>query len=118
MCTIIVTIRSVLWYVMSLAGTLMILVALFTNKWLEGSISASNMQDSAEGLLNTVTGIGNTVMDGNIKEAFDNNVGLFLNCKGPEGKQFFEGECIPDWNSIEGMHNLQCCLCGTVLEII
>ena len=37
MCTLIVTIRTVLWYVMSLAGTLMILVAMFTNRWLDRS---------------------------------------------------------------------------------
>ena len=43
MCTIIVTIRSVLWYVMSLAGTLMILVALFTNRWLDGTFTATNL---------------------------------------------------------------------------
>ena len=43
MCTIICTVRTVLWYVMSIAGTLMILVALFTNKWLEGNISVSNL---------------------------------------------------------------------------
>ena len=36
MCTIIVTIRSVLWAVMTIVGTLMILVALFTNRWLQG----------------------------------------------------------------------------------
>jgi hypothetical protein len=36
MCTIIVTIRSVLWAVMTIVGTLMILVALFTNRWLHG----------------------------------------------------------------------------------
>jgi hypothetical protein len=29
---------------MSLAGTLMILVALFTNKWLEGEVSTSNLK--------------------------------------------------------------------------
>ena len=34
MCTLIVTIRTVLWYVMSLAGTLLILVACFTDRWL------------------------------------------------------------------------------------
>mgnify|MGYP007004169708 CR=1 FL=1 len=48
MCTIIVTIRTVLWYVMSLAGTLMILVALFTNQWLHGKISASNLSDTGK----------------------------------------------------------------------
>ena len=36
MCTIIVTIRTVLWAVMTIAGSLMILVSLFTNRWLIG----------------------------------------------------------------------------------
>jgi hypothetical protein len=48
MCTCIVTIRTVLWYVVSLAGTLMILVALFSNKWLEGSLSATNLSSSGK----------------------------------------------------------------------
>ena len=42
MCTIIVTIRAVLWYVTSLVGTLLILVALFTNRWIHGQISTTN----------------------------------------------------------------------------
>lgn len=46
MCTCIVTIRTVLWYVVSLAGTLMILVALFTNKWLEGTLSPTNLSSA------------------------------------------------------------------------
>ena len=48
MCTIIVTIRTVLWYVMSLASTLFILVALFTNRWLEGTYSASVLTSKGE----------------------------------------------------------------------
>ena len=48
MCTIVVTIRAVLWYVMSLAGTLMILVALFTNKWLEGELRTTNLQSACK----------------------------------------------------------------------
>ena len=113
MCTIIVTIRAVLWYVVSLAGTLMILVSLFTNRWLinnsavgkvESSV-ADNFGSSVGDVLNNAMGTGPYV-------------GLFPECIQPEGKKFFEGECIPDWNSTERMHNLQCCLCGTVLEII
>ena len=42
MCTIIVTIRSVLWAVMTIVGTLMILVALFTNRWMRGRESGIN----------------------------------------------------------------------------
>ena len=54
MCTIICTVRTVLWYVMSLAGTLMILVALFTNKWLEGHAGLSNFISSVGKLLGIV----------------------------------------------------------------
>ena len=69
MCTIIVTIRSVLWAVMTIAGTLMILVSLFTNRWLIGS-----QQIQAFG---NFPGINN----------FDDRkaVGLFLDCLKPEG---------------------------------
>lgn len=100
MCTIIVTIRSVLWYVVSLAGTLMILVALFTNKWLEGQVTGSNFQ-SVDGIFQVAKGIGQTVMDGDIKNVIDKNAGLFLHCKVPEGKKFFEGECIPELDQLE-----------------
>ena len=48
MCTIICTVRTVLWYVMSIAGTLMILVSLFTNKWLEGHLSTTNFASAGK----------------------------------------------------------------------
>lgn len=112
MCTMIVTIRTVLWYVMSLAGTLLILVALFTDKWLEGKFSLTTVSG-----VNSLAGIGNlinqgienaenVVKDGRLNDAFDNNVGLFLRCDDPTqngGKKFFEGECIPNINEIEQM---------------
>ena len=47
MCTIICTVRTVLWYVMSIAGTLLILIALFTNTWLEGQLSTTNVLSGA-----------------------------------------------------------------------
>ena len=50
MCMIMVTIRSVLWSVMTIAGTLMILVSLFTNRWLQGPT-----ETSLEGLGNQVS---------------------------------------------------------------
>jgi len=99
MCTIIVTIRSVLWYVMSLAGTLMILVALFTNRWLDGTFSATN--------LSSVRNIGETAI--NVFDSVSNNqlpadtVGLFLHCTQPSGQKFFEGECIPDPNDLKSL---------------
>ncbi|XP_040580413.1 LHFPL tetraspan subfamily member 2a protein [Lepeophtheirus salmonis] len=100
MCKIIVTVRTVLWYVMSLAGTLMILVSLFTNKWLLGKISTTNLSTSDD-FLSTAIGLGNSVASGNIKDILERNVGLFIDCKIPKGKKFFEGECIPDWENID-----------------
>jgi len=80
MCTIIVTIRSVLWAVMTIAGTLMILVSLFTNRWLIGSQQIQAFGD--------FPGPNNFDYD---RKA----VGLFLDCLKPEGNPIFEGECIP-----------------------
>merc|ERR1712223_1290759 len=93
MCTIICTVRTVLWYVMSIAGTLMILVALFTNKWLEGKVSVSNL-NSAESILDTVTGLGNNIASG--QDLTQRTVGLFMDCKEITRDKFFEGECIPN----------------------
>lgn len=91
---------------MSLAGTLLILVAMFTNKWLEGQYAPSNV-NSLEGIKNTVgnifTGIENAVNDGTPEELLQNDVGLFLHCTVPSGQKFFEGECIPDWGTLEKM---------------
>ena len=50
MCTVIVTIRAVLWYVTSLVGTLLILVSLFSDRWMVGTPSLSNL--SSLGKLN------------------------------------------------------------------
>ena len=45
MCTIICTVRSVLWYITSIAGTLLILLALFSNKWLVGHVSPTSFNN-------------------------------------------------------------------------
>ena len=100
MCTVIVTIRSVLWYVMSLAGTLMILVALFTNKWLEGSIGATNFI-SSENIIDTASDLATKVTDGDFQNLAERDIGLFTKCTVPEGTKFFEGECIPDLDYIK-----------------
>ena len=102
MCTVIVTIRTVLWYVTSLSGTLLILVAMFTNKWLEGHVEASNF-NSLDSIVNTAKGVGTSVLDGDLSKALTKDVGLFLNCKEIQGKKFFEGECIPDLEQLETM---------------
>merc|ERR1711937_444287 len=47
MCTIIVTIRTVLWAVMTIAGSLMILVSLFTDRWLIGKASPDSVANTA-----------------------------------------------------------------------
>lgn len=74
MCTIIVTIRSVLWAVMTLSAALMILVSMLTSQWLEGP-----------GLLPTAS----------------SSLGLFGGpsaCRplAESSLMLFEGECIPD----------------------
>ena len=106
MCTIIVTIRSVLWYVMSLAGTLMILVALFTNRWLDGAFTATSfgsINNIAKSASDIASNIGNAVNDGNANEVASHTVGLFLKCTQPTGQKFFEGECIPDPNDLKSL---------------
>jgi len=96
MCTIIVTIRSVLWAVMTIVGTLMILVALFTNRWLHGreSITGGNVLDSFNNIANNVKGIIKD--EQSPMSILDKNLGLFLDCKEIAGQQVFAGECIPD----------------------
>jgi len=111
MCTLIVTIRTVLWYVMSLAGTLLILVASFTDRWLHFPRTAKNIiPGSANELMNTLTNLGNSINDGGIKtvEDLENNIvkgylGLFKDCKRPEGA-FFEGECVPSLDNLEEIY--------------
>jgi len=116
MCTMIVTIRTVLWYVMSLAGTLLILVAMFTNKWLEGHFQANILKgDSLESVGNSLVNLG-TQFASNVNSAvsdsskidglMDNHIGLFTQCTDPVAigeKKFFEGECIPDLKEIKRM---------------
>jgi len=87
---------------MSLAGTLLILVAMFTNKWLEGKYSGSNLSSISAGV-NLLENIGNAVADGSPQDLLHHDVGLFLNCKEPSGQKFFEGECIPDLENLEKM---------------
>jgi len=74
----------------------MILVALFTNKWLEGHLGATNLS-SPEDAFNTVLDIGDKVMKG--ANVLENDVGLFTECKEIKEK-FFDGECIPEWDHI------------------
>ncbi|TRY77150.1 hypothetical protein TCAL_00068 [Tigriopus californicus] len=100
MCTIIVTIRTVLWYVMSLTATLLILVSLFTDRWLIGTFSTTSLTN-ADTFVNSVSGIANDIRGGDFAAITQPHVGLFLYCKVPEGKKFFEGECIPNMESIQ-----------------
>ena len=51
MCTIICTVRTVLWYIMSLAGTLMILISLLTQKWVDGRLSAVSLSSPGKLIL-------------------------------------------------------------------
>jgi len=105
MCTLIVTIRTVLWYVMSLAGTLLILVASFTDRWLHYRRTITNqiINTNLNQLGNTITNIGNSVKDGDFSDLAFANLGLFKDCKKPEGA-FFEGECVPNLNDLEDIY--------------
>lgn len=85
---------------MSLAGTLMILVALFTNKWLVGTVGSTNLL-STDGIIDATTDVFNTVADGNIADPLRRDIGLFIKCTVPEGQKLFEGECIPNLDNIE-----------------
>ena len=114
MCTIIVTIRSVLWAVMTIAGSLMILVSLFTNRWLIGGFQVPTSAISISISLNSALDKFGDIASG---RPIDDKVavGIFLDCVKPEGSlvsvlscqwlllflhfsplfQIFEGECIP-----------------------
>jgi len=93
MCAVIVTIRTVLWSVMTIAGSLMILVALFTNQWLIG-----NVRIPSGGVLNSVLDQLNQVTSGVSPTRM---MGLFIDCNRPEGNLIFEGECVPDIEVLE-----------------
>jgi len=103
-----------LWYVMSLAGTLLILVAMFTNRWLEGHASQTNLS-SAAGIGDAMLGIANNlnkaVRDNDINELADalkKDVGLFMDCTEVEGRtKVFPGECIPSVDSLKQMFDVE-----------
>jgi len=94
MCTIIVTIRSVLWAVMTIAGSLMILVSLFTNRWLIGGFQVPTGANSFTNSFNSALDKFGDIASG---RPIDDKVavGIFLDCVKPEGSLIFEGECIP-----------------------
>lgn len=101
MCTLIVTIRTVLWYVMSLAGTLMILVACFTDRWLDRSTILNN--PNIDVAVSTLENLGNSLRDGKIFDMTTPNIGLFEDCTKPEGA-FFEGECVPNLDDLKAIY--------------
>lgn len=81
MCTVIVTIRSVLWSVMTIAASLMILVSIFTNQWLIGTSSVGTFGSPP-------------------------SMGLFGGeniCQqlGESSLMLFEGECVPDLDQLQ-----------------
>lgn len=53
--------------------------------------------------MNTLGGIGNSIRDGSMRGILRPNVGLFLECKVPDGKKFFEGECIPSVSTLQSL---------------
>merc|ERR1719208_765612 len=73
---------------MTIAGSLMILVSLFTNRWLIGG-SSNNVANNI-GFDNLGFGVDDRI-----------SVGIFLKCVKPEGDLIFEGECIPSLTELE-----------------
>lgn len=91
---------------MSLAGTLMILVSLLTNKWVEGHLSTVNFE-SVENVADTVSGIFDNVKNGDIDSIQDagklaeKNIGLFKDCMDIQQKKLYEGECFPTLEELQ-----------------
>jgi len=85
---------------MTIAGSLMILVSLFTNRWLIGGFQVPSDAESAGSLL---TSGFDKVTDAFNGRGFDDKIaiGIFLNCVKPEGNLIFEGECIPSLKELE-----------------
>ena len=84
MCTIIVTIRTVLWAVMTIAGSLMILVSLLTDRWLIGGFQVPTSPESFSSVVNNAVGKFNDFASGrDIDEKLV--AGIFLDCVKPEG---------------------------------
>jgi len=109
MCTIICTVRTVFWYIMSLVGTLLILVSLLTNKWVEGQIGPNSL-NSAESVMDTAVGIFNEATSGDIKGVEDlgklaeKNVGLFKDCMNIANHEaMFQGECFPTLEELQSI---------------
>jgi len=100
MCTIIVTIRSVLWAVMTIAGSLMILVSLFTNRWLIGGFNVPSNSNSLESVAHNVYDKFSDFVEG---RKIDDKIafGIFLDCVRPEGTLIFDGECIPNLDKLK-----------------
>lgn len=105
MCTIICTVRSVLWYITSIAGTLLILLALFSNKWLVGHVSPTSFNDIGS-IINAASDVVTNVQDGakNAEDLLRNEVGLFKDCVQMDNGKLFEGECIPDWEKLHELY--------------
>lgn len=100
MCTIIVTIRSVLWSVMTIAATLMILVALFTDRWIIGGFNVPSSLGEMEQTFSLVAEKGNQFLAGRAVDK-DVSLGIFIDCVKPNGNLLFYGECIPNLDKLE-----------------
>jgi len=102
-CTIIVSVRSVLWAVMTIAASLMILVSLFSDRWLIGGFDVlpQNMGEF-KSLVEDGIGKFQQFSEGQPVDK-DRSLGLFLDCKKPSGEQmgFFFGECLPNLDTLE-----------------
>jgi len=100
MFTIIVTIRSVLWSVMTILATLMVLIALFSDRWIIGQLHIPRSLESLENTGHMLADKTNQFLEGR-KINRHLTLGIFLDCKKPKGDLFFYGECLPDLERLE-----------------
>jgi len=88
---------------MTIAASLMILVSLFSDRWLIGGFDVlpQNM-DEIKSLVEDGIGKFQQFSNGQPVDK-DRSLGLFLNCKKPSGDQmgFFFGECLPNLDTLE-----------------
>jgi len=77
----------------------MVLIALFTDRWLDRSLWIKNPTDLAE-LGKNVGDLVTSIKQGEMFDMTTPHIGLFTDCTTPDGA-FFEGECVPNLDDIE-----------------
>lgn len=103
MCTIIVSVRSVLWAVMTIAASLMVLLSIFSDRWLVGDFTTVPRSGAeVEAMVKDAFNKFEQFADGRPVDT-TRSLGLFLRCKKASGDQMglFIGECLPNLYTLE-----------------